>query len=118
VTVREQNLATVLPLLDDSPYPVQAPEANEVLAAVDLDLVTPGGVLRVRLEPNVAGQPTFARSASLSISHLRDETGAPVSAAALGALRLFARHIASRDSGGLALHLPRPDEHEPTRGPR
>lgn len=104
-TSRAQNLSAVQPLLAGSPVRVRAADANEGMAAVDVDLATPTGTLRVRLEPNVPGRPAFARSASLSISHLGDG-GAPLSSAQIGALRAFARHITARDRGGVVLRPP------------
>lgn len=103
---REQNLAAIRPLLERSPIAVRAPVAHDVVAAVDLELVIRASVLRVRLEPNVAGRPAFARSASLAISHLAEDGSPPLSAAAIGALRAFARHVASRDHGSIALRTP------------
>jgi MoaA/NifB/PqqE/SkfB family radical SAM enzyme len=108
VSAQEHNLAAVRPLLDGSPFAVRAAEGSEVLAAVDLDLVTPGGVVRVRLSPNVASEPAFARSASLSVSHLASAGDPPLPHAAIHALRAFARHVASRDRGGIALIAPAP----------
>ncbi len=91
-----QNLAAVLPLLEGSPVRVCGAEASEVLPAIDLDLVTPAGPLRVRLEPAASNRPAFARSASLLISHLGDGHRDPArrgdrSAAGLRAARGRAR---------------------------
>ena len=114
-SVQERNLGAVSALLRGAPFPVKAAEAHEVLAAIDLELVTPAGALRVRIEPNVPGQPAFARTTSLAISHLAARDAAPLSAAAIGALRAFARHLAARDRGGITLEAPPPPAGERAR---
>ncbi|MEZ4295519.1 MAG: hypothetical protein R3B70_11130 [Polyangiaceae bacterium] len=102
--VRAQNLAAVAPLIAGSPVKVRGVEASEVLAAVEVELATQGGALRVRLEPGVAGQPAFARSRSLSISHVGDGGGA--FEGEIAALRAFSQHLAGRDRGGIVLREP------------
>jgi MoaA/NifB/PqqE/SkfB family radical SAM enzyme len=103
---RDEDLGAVGALLRGGPFAVRDVEAHEALAAVDLDLVTPAGALRVRIEANEPGRPAFARTASFAITHLAGRDEAPLPAPAVGALRAFARHLASKDPGGLALRRP------------
>lgn len=103
---RDEDLGALSSLLRGGPFPVRGVEAPEGLAAVDLDLVTPAGALRVRIEANEPGRPAFARTASFAITHLAGRGEAPLPASAIGALRAFARHVASKDPGGLSLRRP------------